>query len=158
MVTATAWWHNNNNTKPRGFSARPRGPLNPSTPVTLTKTSESSQPASTNEPCAASATTCVENFVSLHAVDQLRPSTSRVLPPTATPSLRPLCVTDRRLDGVRQYAIDATHRSTTFRIDGVNLRATGAPELDFHTGDDQGRRTPGEQRGHAEQPAREVNA
>ena len=39
------------------------------------------------------------------------------------------------------------------------LRAsTGAPELDFHTGDDQGRRTRGEQRGHAEQPAREVHA
>ena len=71
--------------------------------MTLTKTSESSQPASTNEPCAASATTCVEHFVSLHA-----------------------------------------------SIDGV--------KFDFHTGDDQGRRTPGEQRGHAEQPAREVHA
>ena len=73
IVTATAWWHSNNNTKPRGFSARPRGPLSPSTPVTLTKTSESSQPASTNEPCAASATTNDEGRLARSAGTQSSP-------------------------------------------------------------------------------------
>ena len=83
--------------------------------------------------------------MSLHAVDQLRPSTSRVLPAIAATVV---------CDGPSPR----WRGGSTFRIDGVLRATTGVPELDFHTGDDQGRRTPGEQRGHAEQPAREVHA